>query len=48
MAWTQVKRGLDPLAYTIRTAPGLLKRNRAWADYEASAKPLGPAVGKLG
>ncbi len=47
VSWTQVKRGLDPLAYTIRTAPGLLKRNKAWAGYDEAARPLGEAIARL-
>ena len=45
--WTQVRAGLDPRAYTVRTVPGLLKRSRAWADYEAAAQPLRPAIERL-
>jgi bifunctional non-homologous end joining protein LigD len=40
IAWAQVKRGLDPAKYTIRTATKLLARSRAWADYDRSARPL--------
>ena len=38
--WNQVRRGLDPGKYTIRTAVGQLARSRAWADYEKSKRPL--------
>ncbi len=48
VSWVQVKRGLDPTAYSMRTAPGLIKRNRAWADYAAAARPLPPAIERLG
>ncbi len=48
VAWSQVRKGLDPHAYTIRTAPGLLTRNRAWDGYDAAARPLGPAIAALG
>ena len=44
VSWAQVKRGLDPLAYTVRTAPALVKRNKAWSDYDAGARPLGEAI----
>jgi bifunctional non-homologous end joining protein LigD len=33
LSWAQVKSGLDPLRYTIRTVPTLLKKSRAWEDY---------------
>jgi bifunctional non-homologous end joining protein LigD len=45
--WTQVKAGLDPMRYTVRTAPALLKRNKPWKDYAKSAKPLRAAIEKL-
>jgi len=37
--WSQVKKGLDPKRYTIRTALGLLARSGAWRDYKARALP---------
>ena len=48
VTWAQVRAGLDPQAYTVRTAPGLLKRSKAWTDYDAAARPLRDAIGKLG
>jgi bifunctional non-homologous end joining protein LigD len=48
VAWSAVKPGLDPKAFTLRTAPGLLKKNHAWDDYEASDRPLGGAIAKMG
>ncbi len=47
VAWSQVKAGLDPMAYTLRTAPGLLARAKGWAGYDAAARPLGPAIKAL-
>jgi bifunctional non-homologous end joining protein LigD len=47
LTWSQVKPGLNPKAYTIRTAPALLKKTRAWADYCDAEQPLGPAIKKL-
>jgi bifunctional non-homologous end joining protein LigD len=47
VSWAQVKPALDPKAYTIRTAPGLLKRLKAWDDYDAGARPLAPAIKAL-
>jgi bifunctional non-homologous end joining protein LigD len=41
ITWPQVKHGLDPTAYTIRTVPHLLKKSKAWTDYcEAERSPL--------
>ncbi len=48
VSWAQVKRGLDPCAYTLRTAPKLVARNKAWDGYDAAALPLGPAIKALG
>jgi bifunctional non-homologous end joining protein LigD len=31
--WGQVKKGLDPKAFTVRTAPALLKRQKPWTDW---------------
>ena len=48
LEWKAVKPGLDPKAFTLRTVPALLKKSRAWADYEGSARPLRAAIVKLG
>jgi bifunctional non-homologous end joining protein LigD len=47
LEWKQVKPGLDPKAYTLRTVPALLAKSQAWADYDAAARPLRPAIAKL-
>jgi bifunctional non-homologous end joining protein LigD len=47
LTWAQVKRGLDPKAYTLRTAPALIGKSKAWAGYDAAARPLRDAIGKL-
>uniref|UniRef100_B0T3L2 DNA ligase (ATP) n=1 Tax=Caulobacter sp. (strain K31) TaxID=366602 RepID=B0T3L2_CAUSK len=46
--WTQVKAGLDPTKYTIRTVPDLIAKSRAWEDYFDAAKPLKAAIKRLG
>jgi bifunctional non-homologous end joining protein LigD len=48
LAWSQIKKGLDPKKFTIRTVPPLLKKADPWARLAASAKPLAPAMKKLG
>jgi bifunctional non-homologous end joining protein LigD len=45
--WSQVKAGLDPKKFTVRTAPALLKKGKPWADYAKSAKPLRAAIERL-
>jgi bifunctional non-homologous end joining protein LigD len=45
LTWAQVKKGLDPKAFTIRTAPRLLERGSAWKDY-GKAMPSLPAIAR--
>ena len=47
LTWSQVKKGLDPKRWTIRTAPGELKKTRAWADYFDAERPLTEAIRNL-
>ncbi|MBR7620171.1 DNA ligase D [Phenylobacterium sp. 20VBR1] len=48
LTWSQVKKGLDPAKYTIRTVPGLLNKLTAWEDYCDSERPLAVAIKRLG
>ncbi|WP_275785984.1 DNA ligase D [Pararhizobium gei] len=45
--WTQVKAGLDPTRFTIRTVPDLLKKATAWQDYCDGQRPLDQALKRL-
>jgi bifunctional non-homologous end joining protein LigD len=45
--WNQVRDGLDPMRYTIRTVPALLAKGKAWADYCDAERPLEAAIRKL-
>ncbi|WP_426237639.1 DNA ligase D [Pararhizobium sp. DWP1-1-3] len=45
--WTQVKAGLDPTRFTIRTVPGFLKKSTAWQDYCDGQRPLEQAIKRL-
>ena len=47
LTWAQLKKGLDPRAFTVRTAPGLIAKSQAWKDYGKAGKKLGAAVKKL-
>jgi bifunctional non-homologous end joining protein LigD len=44
VTWEQVRAGLDPARFTIRTAPGLIARSKAWRGYEDAARPIVRAV----
>jgi bifunctional non-homologous end joining protein LigD len=48
LTWSQVKKGLEPKRYTLRTAPALLVETTAWRDYDQSARPLRAASKRLG
>ena len=47
LTWPQVKPGLDPKAYNVRTVPRLLARSKAWQDYDAGARPLAAIAKRL-
>ena len=47
VTWKQVGPKLDPMGYTLRTVPALLKKTKAWAHYDAAARPLAEAIGRL-
>ena len=47
LTWAQVKKGLDPKKFTIRTASALIKKSAAWKDYCDSEKSLKQAIRKL-
>ncbi|HEX3914074.1 MAG TPA: DNA ligase D [Steroidobacteraceae bacterium] len=44
LSWPQVKQGLDPRAFTVRSAPALLKRARPWKGYAEGARSLADAI----
>jgi bifunctional non-homologous end joining protein LigD len=48
LSWTQVKKGLDPSKFTVRTAPALVKKLAAWSDYCDGERPLEDAIRRLG
>jgi bifunctional non-homologous end joining protein LigD len=47
ITWKEVKKGLDPKAYTIATVPKLLKKTNPWEGYDEAARPLSEAIEKL-
>ena len=48
LLWSQVKPGLDPSRYTVRSVPALIAKSRAWADYADAERPLSAAIARLG
>ena len=48
LTWAQLKSGLDPKKFTLRTAPDLIKRSKAWEGYDEAAVSLKAILKKLG
>jgi bifunctional non-homologous end joining protein LigD len=47
ITWTQVRKGLDPMRFTLRTAPALVKDLAAWEDYCDAERDLLSAIQRL-
>ncbi|AHB48166.1 DNA polymerase [Hyphomicrobium nitrativorans NL23] len=47
LTWGQVRRGLDPSRFTLRTVPKLIARSEAWRDYDSGARSLKDAIRRL-
>lgn len=47
LTWAQVRAGLDPRRFTVRTVPRLIARSTAWRDYARGARPLKAAIRRL-
>jgi len=47
LEWKQVRRGLDPTRFTVRTAPPLLKGSKTWKEYDNSERQLEGAIKQL-
>jgi bifunctional non-homologous end joining protein LigD len=47
ITWREVKADLDPKKFTVRTAPAILAKTSAWADYHDAERPLGEAIRRL-
>ena len=47
LTWGQVRAGLDPHKYTVRTAPALIAKTDAWEDYFDCERPLAEAIRRL-
>jgi bifunctional non-homologous end joining protein LigD len=42
--WKDVRRGLDPKRFTLRSAPELLKKSNPWAGYDVAPRSLADAI----
>jgi bifunctional non-homologous end joining protein LigD len=42
-----VKPGLDGKRFTLRAAPALLAKTKAWGDYCEAERPLADAIARL-
>jgi bifunctional non-homologous end joining protein LigD len=47
LAWSDVRIGLNPLRFTVRTAPLVLAKSAAWDDYATAQRSLRDALQKL-
>ena len=47
LTWNQLKAGLDPQRFTMRTAPDLLRKDKPWQDYCDAERSLKDAIAKL-
>ena len=47
LPWPQVRPGLDPKSFTLRTATALLAKREPWSGYDDAAAPLAPAIRRL-
>ena len=48
VSWAQVKKGLDPARYTVRTVPALVKKLTVWDEYCDGERSLAGAIKQLG
>jgi bifunctional non-homologous end joining protein LigD len=45
--WNQVRAGLDPKRFTMKSVPSLLAHSTAWKEYRDSGRSLESAIRKL-
>jgi bifunctional non-homologous end joining protein LigD len=48
LTWSQVRKGLNPAKYTLRTVPPLVKKLAAWKAYAEAERSLASAIKALG
>jgi bifunctional non-homologous end joining protein LigD len=42
--WKDVRGGLDPKNFTLRSSPGLLRKSKPWEGYAKAARSLSEAI----
>jgi len=47
LVWPDVKKGLDPKIFTVRTAPALLAKIKPWKEYAAGGRSLADAIKRI-
>jgi bifunctional non-homologous end joining protein LigD len=47
LGWSQVKKGLDPARFTLRTVPSMLAKSTPWNDYCEGERPLVETLRRL-
>ena len=47
LTWNQIRKGLDPKRFTVRTVPSLLAKSAAWKDYSDSVGSLSTAIKRI-
>lgn len=45
--WKDVRAGLEPKRFTVRTARAILVKSRPWTDYDQAARPLNAAIQRV-
>ncbi|RYX86339.1 MAG: hypothetical protein EON84_21970, partial [Bradyrhizobiaceae bacterium] len=47
ISWAQLRSGLEPARFTVRSVPALLKKTKVWADYDDAAGSIKAAIRKM-
>src|ERR1700722_5467253 len=42
--WKEVRRGLDPMKFDVRSAPAVLRKSKPWEGYDGAARSLADAI----
>jgi bifunctional non-homologous end joining protein LigD len=45
--WKEVRKGLEPKRFALRSVPPLLKKTKPWADYAKATRSLKAAIRSL-